>query len=315
MPSGVYTFSYNRDQIIRRAARLVNAIAAGDTPGPTLVLDFSDALNAMVKEWQASGIHVWTQTEATLFLNVNQTSYTIGPSGNGRVIGTYFTTTTTAPTPSGFTIVPVANTANINIGDAVGIILDHGGIQWTTITALTSSSISIQLALQDSVQANGSLYTYTPIITIRPTRILSARRFVFASGIITPIDPPLSRQDYHNLTSLVNTGPVTQWFYDPQIPNGIMNVWPAPSDLTASLQFTYMRPLQIYQVAGDTSDFPDEWVNTLVYGLAYTMAPEFAVTESQYQMIKEQMQIHTDVSTSFDREPESIYMGVNIDHR
>src|SRR5579872_6036280 len=243
MPSGVTSFTYNRDQIIRRAARLVNAIATGEIPTAALTTDFSEALNAMVKEWQASGIHVWTQSEATLFLQTNVTSYTIGASGNAHCTASFNSFTIATAAVFGNTTVVLNSVANISANDNIGFVLDNGLLQWCTVssTNIGASSVTFSPALTDSSQVGNAVYDYTANIA-RPMRVLSGRRYNFVNNLITPIDPPLSRQDYHWLTSLTNTGPITQWFYDPQIPNGIMNVWPSPSDVTAALQFTYMRP-------------------------------------------------------------------------
>ena len=76
--SGTASFSYGRDQIIKSAARKIGAIASGETPDAQTIQDFSDQLNIMVKAWNASGIHIWTEEEATLFLQPNQVSYVLG---------------------------------------------------------------------------------------------------------------------------------------------------------------------------------------------------------------------------------------------
>src|SRR5215472_11234328 len=78
--SGTYSFNYNRDQIIASAARKLGAIAAGEALSSGANNDFADQLNIMVKNWDASGIHIWTEEEATLFLQPNQIAYTLGGS-------------------------------------------------------------------------------------------------------------------------------------------------------------------------------------------------------------------------------------------
>lgn len=315
--SGSNSFTQNRDQIIRRAARLIQAIAAGETPSSQMTKDFSDALNSMVKMWQATGIHVWTESEANLFVQPNQIKYLLGTPATDHCCPTdeVIELVLSSDLPLGVHVIPLVSTVGLQIGDFFGVVLNSGYMQWSTIVSVDSATqITIANDLTDSVPALGAAYSYRTKI-IRPLRVLSGRRYVWNGGVSTPMNPPMARLDYRDLPLLTNTGPTTQFFYDPQLPSGIMNVWPAPPDVSAAVRFTYMRPLQDFTTPGDTGDFPVEWINTMVFGLAYVMAPEFAVPKEQYDMIEKQFGIYFDLTSSFDKEPESVYMGVNYDYR
>lgn len=305
----------NRDQIIKRAARMINAIDSTATPDAQTISDFSEALNALVKRWQAMGIRVWAQQEATLFLQLNQNAYSIGTSSTDHCTASYIATTTTANIAIVSTTVPVASTTGMTVGDNIGIVLDHGGYQWTTIAALPGgNNITILAALTDSVTAGNAVYTYTSNL-IRPLRIINCRRFVFSGSVSTPMSPMMSRQDYRNLPLLTNTGPVTQAFYDPQLVLGVLNLWPSPPDVSACVKFTGMRQLQDFNTAADTPDFPSEWIDCLTFNLALSMSPEYGVPMEQYNMIKELALGFLDTATTWDKEPESIYFGVNLSNR
>ena len=316
MSSGTANFTQNRDQIIRRAARLVNAIAGSETPGPQLTKDFADALNSMVKRFQATGIHVWTEEEATLFVQPGQIAYYLGPNMTDHCCPStqVYEIFTSQPANIGDTTLNVEASFNVPNSSQIGIVLDSGFIQWSTVVSHTDTTILIADALTDTVAAQSAVYTYQSNI-VRPLRVLSGRRFVWDGAISTPMNPPMSRYDYQNLPNLQNVGPTTQFFYDPQIPQGILHVWPSPPDVSAAVKFTYMRPIYDFTTPGDTGDFPVEWIDTLVYNLAYAMAPEYAIPMEQYSMIKEQAAIYLDTTASFDKEPESIYLGVNYNQR
>ena len=43
-----------------------------------MTADATLALNSMIKEWAASGIHIWTTQEAILFLQQDQYRYLLG---------------------------------------------------------------------------------------------------------------------------------------------------------------------------------------------------------------------------------------------
>jgi len=75
--SGTTSYSTTRDDIIKRALRLVGALAQGETPTPTQVTEAATALNGLVKAWAADGMPLWAITEMTLTLVAGQSVYTV----------------------------------------------------------------------------------------------------------------------------------------------------------------------------------------------------------------------------------------------
>lgn len=71
-------FTVTRDDIIKGALRLCGALALGETPTADQVSEASDALNMLVKAWQADGMALWARGEYTLALTLDTKSYTIG---------------------------------------------------------------------------------------------------------------------------------------------------------------------------------------------------------------------------------------------
>jgi hypothetical protein len=61
-----YDFLQTRDQIIKRALRMVGVLADGDTPTTDQTNNAADALNAMIKRWQNEHIFMWTLTDYTV---------------------------------------------------------------------------------------------------------------------------------------------------------------------------------------------------------------------------------------------------------
>lgn len=80
--SGSTDFTVTRDEIIRGAMRDISVLAAGETPTADEYKDASDALNMMVKSWQAEDIGLWLIDTGTLTLVADQASYTIGTGGD-----------------------------------------------------------------------------------------------------------------------------------------------------------------------------------------------------------------------------------------
>lgn len=309
--SGTNTYTQNRDQIIRRAARLVGAIAAGDTPSSALIQDFSDALNAMVKRWSASGLHLWAEQEATLFLQPNQAAYTLGTGTTDHATQTYTATTLSASANSSATSISVTSATGIATTYNIGIVLNGGSIFWTTVNGAPSgTTVTLAAGLTDSATSGNAVYVYQTNMQ-RPLRVLSARRYNYASAIETSMNPPFSRIDYRDLPNKSATGTPTQFFYDPQIPAGVFYIWPLITAATDAVKFTWMRQLQDFNTASNTPDFPQEWIDTLVFNLALCMSPEFGVPTEQYNKIKEQALAYLDMAVGFDREPESYYFQVD----
>ena len=60
--ASTYGFSVNRDSLITGALRLCGVIAQGDTPTATQVTEAAEALNYLVKSWQADGMPIWATT-------------------------------------------------------------------------------------------------------------------------------------------------------------------------------------------------------------------------------------------------------------
>ena len=76
--SGTTVFSVSRDDIIKRAYRLLGVIAAGQTPSTDLVSDASFALNTLVKAWQADGMPLWAIRSYSIPLTASTATYNIG---------------------------------------------------------------------------------------------------------------------------------------------------------------------------------------------------------------------------------------------
>lgn len=77
--SGTSNWSRTRDDIIKRALRIIGAIGQGETPTTDAVTEASAALNDLVKEWQADGMQMWKYTTSSLITYTAGTkTYSIG---------------------------------------------------------------------------------------------------------------------------------------------------------------------------------------------------------------------------------------------
>ena len=145
----------------------------------------------------------------------------------------------------------------------------------------------------------------------RPIDIIEARG-VNVSGTELPLVKQ-SRDEYMSLPLKSSTGPTNIYYYDPQLGNGVLYVWPVETDLTSVIKFTARTPIQDFVNIADTPDFPQEWFDALHFNLALRMAPAYKIDAKQYGMIKEQAGICLQDADGFDREQGvSIRFAVNL---
>lgn len=75
-----YTYTVNRDDLIKRALRLIGAVAQGETPTTAQTDEAAKALNGLVLAWQADGMPLWAIKTHTMSLIQNVYQYELGAS-------------------------------------------------------------------------------------------------------------------------------------------------------------------------------------------------------------------------------------------
>lgn len=275
--SGSSDFAMTRNEIIRAAARKINAVRSGATMGNAMIKDFDQALNAMVKQWQVEGLHVWTVTEATLFPQAGQIQYPLSNAvSSANATQQYTQTEISADEPFNQTVISVASTEGISNGDKIGITLDNGQLHWTTVSGAPSTTVTIAAPLPDSASAGKLVFAYTNRI-VRPLKIVDARSYDPVSREETPIDI-IARHDYRQLSNKFSLGTQNQMFYDPQLNVGQLWLYQSGATVGNLVNFTWHRPIQDFDAAGNNPDLPQEWIQTIIFNLAVVMAPEFEVS-------------------------------------
>lgn len=76
--SGVTTYNLTRDQIITGALRMLGVVAQGESPTAIQITEAAEALNLMIKAFEADGMALWGITEYTVPLTNAVASYSIG---------------------------------------------------------------------------------------------------------------------------------------------------------------------------------------------------------------------------------------------
>lgn len=273
--SGSINFNVTRSDIIDHALRLLAIYGEQESVSSEDTALASRALNMMVKSWQAQGLHLWTETEATGILSEGIPSYLISSTA-GHFSEIMVETSISADEASGQTVLSVTNTDNISANDYIGIVLDDGSIHWTTVVSTGATTVTVAAAISDDAAAGNRVYSYTYKLA-RPMHISSVRVRDDADNDIEV--QRISRKDYYNIPNKYTTGVPMNWYFDPQLSGGTIHLYPTPQDANLRLKLTFQRGIEDFDSGVDNPDFPTEWCETIAYNLAVRLAPIFSAEE------------------------------------
>jgi len=308
--SGSKDYSITRANIIDAALRKTGEFDAGDTvPGDeTTAADF--ALNLMIKEWVARGIDIWLRDEVTLFLQPNQQSYAMGTA---NATTSYVETTTTAAEVTSATVIDVTSSTGMTAADIIGIKLDDDSIHWDTIATVDSSiQVTITTGIASAAASGNKVYAYTTTAG-RPQKIISAfRRDINALDTQVSI---IGETDYRSQSNKASEGPPVEIWYQPTLTTGTLYVWPVDGGknwdkLVLSCQFLP----DDFDSGADNPEFPIEFGNALVWGLAAELASEYGLPPKEVQYLEAKAEHKIDIMLNYDVENASVEFALDVRH-
>lgn len=252
-------------------------------------------LNYLVKQWQgkadfAPGLKVSTRQRITLFLAKNQIQYTIGPAAtDSRATTQYGRTTISALEAIGQTVISITastdtttypgTTVTMTSGDIVGIELDDGTLQWSTISGTPSSTMTIADSLTVAASAGRYVYWFTSRAQHFPVIEYAVIRN--SNGDDTPIDIYRTVQDYEAMANKAGTGDPMAILVEPNVLNTSITLDLKPQDVTKQLRLTVLYPAEDYDASTDDIAFPQEWYAALAAELAKRSAPSYGKAWTQ----------------------------------
>jgi len=145
--------------------------------------------------------------------------------------------------------------------------------------------------------------------TERPFRILSATRKFGTSEVTMTM---LTRQEYTELSNKDSQGSVVNLYYDAQLNDGKLYVWPTSSNSTDQIITTIERSIE--DIVADTNNFdlPVEWMEAVSYGLAYRIAPEYGMVGTEREQLgKEAASSKENILTSCREFVPAVFIGGN----
>jgi len=281
-------FTLNRNQIISSALRKLRAIDPNTTADANDITTGAEALNLMIKAWQMDGLSLWFNQEVVLHLAYNTQTYLVGPSGaHCAALSDAGYTQLASAAASGAGTLTVDSITGIADADAVGIQLDGGTIQWTTVNGSPSgSTVTLTDNTTGAAAVDNYVFHYTTLIG-RPVEIIEAR-VRNTDDNDSPLRIIHDRHEFMAVTDKTSQGEVQEIYYDPFIVNGLLYVWPiaGSGDITDRIVMTVRRVVEDFDAQANNFDGPVEALDALIWNLSVQIAPEYGANVSQMVMAK-----------------------------
>ncbi len=307
--SGSKNYAITRATIIESAYRKTGEYDSGGTIHGDETASAAVALNLMVKELTGRGADIWLRDEITLFLQPNQQSYALGTTNATAAITGE--TTLSAAEASGQTVLSVTSSTGMTAADIVGIKMDDDTIHWTTIATVDSSiQITVDDATDDDAASGNKVYAYTTTAG-RPTKIVSAyRRDV--NNIDTEVTL-IGESEYRSQSNKGSEGPPVEMWYQPTLTTGTLYVWPVDGGANwDKLVFSAQFYPDDFDSASDNPEFPIEWGNALVWGLAAELGPELGVTLDQQKFLEAKAAFKINEALDYDVENAPVIFALDV---
>ncbi len=293
--SGSYDFSVTAANIIQAALEDLGKLQPGEsvtTSDSTLCLQRLNFIAKMIQgnADMSQGFKVWTRQRIALFLAKGQQTYTIGPAATDSRATTQFgITTISALEAIGQTVISITSntdttnypgtTVTMTSGDIVGLVLNDGTIQWTTISGTPAATMTIANALTVAANAGNKVYWFTS----RAQRFPELEYAVLRNSdfIDVTLDVYTDVQQYEALPDKTADGDPISILVEPLRLNTRITTDYQPNDVTKQIILTVIYPAEDYDSSANDIAFPQEFFARLEWELALAVAPAFEVAWTQ----------------------------------
>ena len=147
------------------------------------------------------------------------------------------------------------------------------------------------------------MYTYTTGIDV-PVRVLDSRFGYFKTDFEIPMRQQ-SRKEYFDQPNKLAQGAANLWYYDRQLSNSALYVWPVAYICTNVMRFTFIKPQYIPEDQSEDVLIPAEWYLPLKWSLASDIALSNGVDANRQQMIDAKSQQYLQEALNNDVEIEA----------
>lgn len=310
--SGSVNYSQNRDSILTDAMQTIGVASEAETPSDYTMQAASRVLNRMVKAMQADGLQLFARKTGTLFLQKDKTSYNLGTGSYATKDTDYVWTQLNGALAASATAVTTDTTTGMTVADNIGIVLTDNTIHWDTIATIPSSTtLTLTTGVASAASDDAYVMSFTNQID-RPLRIIHS-----VLKDTSNIDLPMYQMpmmEYRDLPDKTSGGLPTQFYFDPQLTDAILYPWPRQNSDNYRLEFVYLKPYDDLDNATDDFEFPQEWYQAIVYGLAALLADVNGLPLRERSYITARAREYKQDVMGFDVENASLHLQPNTEY-
>ena len=275
-------------------------------------------LNVIAKQYQgtsdgAPGIKVHTRYRVTMMLAKGQQTYLIGPATADAKSSTALgrTTLSAAEAASQTTLSITSNTdtttypgttTTMTASDIIGIQLDSGEIQWTTISGTPASTADIATGLSSTAAAGNYVWWYTPSTKGQRFPVIESAVLRNSDYNDTPLEIYTDARQYdQGVVDKYGDGTPTAILVEPLRITTRVTLNSQPTDVTETIVLTVLYPAEDYDATTNDVAFPQEALRFLSWELAFELAPSFGAP-------------WTPVMEKNRQEAKAMYLNLNPDN-
>ena len=296
--SGSFDFTQNRSEIISNSFVEAGVLRPDETPDSDESVFAAVQLNMMLKAWQADGLHVFANRQATLFLERDKINYKLGATGD-HATESFSTTAMRVAAVDTDTTMEVDSTTGMTAGDYIGVEIDDGTMHWDTVATVTDGdTVELTTGVDGAVAVDNVVYWYTTKIQ-RPLNVTNAYyRFNSSDSRMYRI----SKSDYMRLSDKNTETQPSQFYFDKQLTNTELNLYGEPNSVLGQVVMSLQFPFDDMDAATDNLAFPAEWLEAIHLGLAYRLARSYRSKDPKTLILKQDSEQAKYAVMGFDEE-------------
>lgn len=304
--SSSWDYSLTAAGIMDMALENLGVVSEGVSGSSAQYTTLLRRLNVVAKQFQGTadgspGMKVHTRQRITLVVAKGQQTYTIGPaSGDSRATTQLGITTISANEAAAQTVLSVTSitdttnypgtTITMTASDIIGIQLNDGTIQWSTISSTGGGpvvTISTGGGLTAAANAGNYVYWFTTRAQRFPILEAAVLRDSSQNDVQLVIDDNVSQYDT-DVTNKYSDGDPTSLLYEPLRTNTRITLNAQPTDVTKLIILTVLYPAEDYDASTDDIAFPQEWLRPLSWELSFEAHSVFGKAWTQTMELNRQ---------------------------
>lgn len=281
--SNSFNYLVDAATILKDALENIGVVGHGETVDADDQVVALRVLNFIAKQWSSPsdsmpGLKVWLRREVYLFAQKGQARYDIGPGVTDKASLTLNRTTISADEAAGQTTLSVTTSTGMTASDQIGITLNDGSVQWTTVSSTGAGTVTVGAALTDAAASGNEVFWYTSAVGFKPLSLISAtsRRWQNDAWSDSPMFYNRLIEDYEMLTNKDRESyPTGLWFEPQRLVTRVSFDSAFAASAPKVVRLLVTSPADDLDSATDDLMFPVEFHPALSWEVSLRCAPKF----------------------------------------